>query len=216
MTGAMSSRIAASAVLVAVAAGACWWASMRTGLTAFNGLLLVAAVASVALISVGIERASFRQYRDLVATANDGLGALARETGLEVVDAGQVPSKRGDEAHFARLVGSYRGVQLSVTVGFAPLEDLATNVTLQWLRPMEPPPKVALEPLTALRGVTAEATQRTLVLHVSQPLRGHFGQWSLLSAYHRFPEADPARLRAVLDAATALVAASSPSTASKL
>jgi hypothetical protein len=193
---------------------------MRTGLTAFNGLLLVSAVASVALISIGIERASFRQYRELVATANDGLCALARETGLVVVDAGQVPSKRGDEAQFARLVGSHRGVQLSVTVGFAPFEDLATNVTLQWLRPMEPSPKVPLEPLRALEGVTVEATERTLVLRVPQPLRGHFGQWSLLSAYHRFPETDPARLRAVLDAATAFVTAaspaSSPSTAAKL
>jgi hypothetical protein len=191
---------------------------MRTGLTAFNGLLLVSAVASVALISIGIERASFRQYRELVATANDGLGALARETALEVVDAGQVPSKRGDAAHFARLVGSHRGVQVSVTVAFAPFEDLATNVTLQWLRPMEPSPKVPLEPLTALGGVTAEATQRTLVLHVSQRLRGHFGRWSLVSAYHRFPETDPARLRTVLDVATAFVTAAStapsPSTAS--
>jgi hypothetical protein len=205
----MNTRIVVIAALVFVTAGAFWWASMRAGLTAVNGLALVGGIAFVALFSIGIERASFRQYRELVAVANDGLGSLARETGLPIIDAGQVPSKRGHEAHFARLVGSYRGVQLSVTVGFAPWEDLATNVTLQWLRPMERSPKVSLEPLTALGCVTAEATQRTLVLHVSQPLRGHFWQWSLLSAHHRFPEADPARLRVVLDAATAFVTAAS-------
>jgi hypothetical protein len=184
---------------------------LGVGLTAVNGLLPVSGMAFLALFSIGIDRASFRKYRELVAAANDGLGGLARETGLRVVDPGQVPSKRGDEAHFARLVGSYRGVELSVTVGYAPLEDLATNVTLQWLRSTESAPKVPLTPLTTLRGVTAEASQRTLVLHVSRPLWGHFWQRKALSAYHRLPEADPARLRVVLDAATAFVATAGPS-----
>jgi hypothetical protein len=168
-----------------------------------NLVIVVCTVALVTLMIVVLARESLREYGGLVKQVNDGLIRLANDISLQVIDSGQHPLRHASEARFARLGGSYRNVWVSVSIDGNTTDELKTRLTLQPMPPM--PLEASLARWknfrTSTAKVTLEVTPWSLILLVSS----RRGLWdSPLLAFDRVPEADPARLRAVLDEVAAL------------
>lgn len=150
--------------------------------------IAILAIIALAGLVIWIQRATSRQYIELIAETNASIRTLAQATGLHFVEPPSLSSARPD---FASAQGLYRGHYVRASVGYRTTDEIVTSLFISGAFKRE---LASLKPTAD--DVSADEQGVTLIFASRVP----FWRFGLLS-YDKVPEKDATRLRMALDRA---------------